>query len=1301
MKAFYTHVAKKFTMLAIVMLFSAGSGFAQAQASTADLRGQVTDPNGAIVPGANVTARSAATGITRTVTTNDEGTYQIFALPPGDYEISAEAPTFKKTVISQVTLTVGQSAELEIKLEVGAQDVVVNVSGDSVELVETTRTSVATTIDQERVENLPINERSATGFALTISTVGRDNGRPIGPAPTSGLNIGGQRGRSTLVQVDGSDFTDNSVNAARTTVSQEAVQEFQVATNSYTAEFGRATGGIINVVTKRGTNDYSGNLFGFIRDKSIQARNPFAPFKSAFTRTQFGATLGGPLPLLNFGEGGPVWTQGRDKNFFFVSFERRQRNESGFFTTNVAQDLTGSVTFGGQTFSRITPQQAQFAQNLINSGNPALINAGVSYLYLASSGGNTALTGNNPLFAPPCPAPPTPPTNFCNPNPAAPFQIGSRFFLSGAPVPANTRNAAGEFIAFRPLLNLQQVFPVTDRANFFSLRTDHNLNTDNQLTFRFGYNPGRLTGIQDESQNQSIGQNDFSRTGIQDVKDFSFTAGLNSTLGERSANEFRFHFGRRETSFRSAVNDATSINIANTAFIGRNPFSPVDRTETRVQIADNFNYIWGTHTLKFGGDINFVRIPSAVFELNFAGLFNFGPLEAGNLNAAFGCPAGVPQTPTQCAPGLTPAQTYGLGLPSIFIQGFGDPVSRIKNTPISLFAQDTWKATRRLTFNYGIRYDVELTETIAPVAFRDTLTGINLSADDIRAAQDVLGVQQGFPRDTNNFAPRFGFAFDIFGDGKTVLRGALGLFYDHPLLAVAFNSDIADAAQQQQSVLTAAGGPSPTALLNATQVFQGTVCTAASANPLCPAGFTTPGVAASAQYQFGRQRFNDQTFSGFGSVLPFVLPVSKDFQYASATQANLTFERQLTSNMAMTASYIFVGAHHLPHPTDLNAPDTALQIQNFQRFTGRLPVNRTEALAFSIPTTGTPCPGGVPLLCYTLATPAGSAPYPNAGQTFALVIPGIITAPLTNISNRAIAPAIANFFRPNAPNYFLAQALTGGLVTPAVLNSQLAGTLRTPGVVSPFGTVNAHVSDGNSQYNALNLELRRRFANNFTFLASYTFSKSIDDSSDLQTLLVPQDARNLRAERALSLFDQRHRFVFSGVLGSPATWRSSESTFKRILSDFTIAPIIEFSSGRPFNILTNFDANNDQSTSTDRPSVNPDGSLCIPGSPGCSTPLIVNGRFASGNLGRNMGMTHSFASFDLRVARSIRFGERVRLDLIAEGFNLFNRFNEAAAAPFFDAVNAFGERTESGRYFSRPTAAFDPRQFQFGAKLYF
>jgi len=254
-------------------------------------------------------------------------------------------------------------------------------------------------------------------------------------------------------------------------------------------------------------------------------------------------------------------------------------------------------------------------------------------------------------------------------------------------------------------------------------------------------------------------------------------------------------------------------------------------------------------------------------------------------------------------------------------------------------------------------------------------------------------------------------------------------------------------------------------------------------------------------------------------------------------------------------------------------------------------------------------------------------------------------------------------------------------------------------VVSPFGSINAQTSDGDSNYHALNVDLKKRFSKHFQFLASYTWSHSIDDSSDLQTLLLPQDNRNFAAERANSLFDQRHRFVFSGLLSSPTTWRSGDG-LHRFLSDFTVAPIFEISSGRPFNILSNQDTNNDQSNQTDRPSVLSDGTLCVPGTAGCK-PLITNGTFSTGDLGRNAGITHRFMALDMRLTRAIRFGERVRLDLIAEGFNLFNRFNEASASPFFTDVNAFRQRAENGGFYSRPTAAYDPRQFQFGLKLNF
>jgi hypothetical protein len=1248
----------------------------QAQSNAADLQGTVRDQNSAVVANASVTVRNTGTNASREATTNDDGYYKIVNLPPGEYAITVKATSYKTAVIPAVKLTIGQTVNQDIPLEVGDLTATVQVTSAAPSLVETTNTTIASVVDQQRINNLPINERNYLSFALTTSTVSRDNGRPIGPAPTTGLNFGGQRGRSNLVQVDGADNTDNSVNASRSTVSQEAVQEFQVVSNSFAAEFGRSSGGVVNVVTKSGTNDLHGNVFGFLRHKSFQARNAFAPIaEPPFTRAQYGGTIGGAFK--------------KDWTYFFFAFEQRQRHESGFFTSNVSQGLTSSATIPvipginpvARTFSGLTPAQATFVNTLVGTGVAANICGARAYAFFASSGSSTALTGTNPLTSPNdgsvCPAI----------SPILPGAIGSRFFLSGAPVPSATTNALGQLIAFRPLQSLQTVFPVTDKTTFNSIRIDQTVTKNNHLTFRFGYNPSVITGIQVESQNQSLGQNDFSRTGIQRLKDYSFVGTLASTLSGNMVNELRFNFGERRAIFQSQNLDAVAFNISGTAFIGRELFSPVVRSETRYEWTDTINIVKGNHTFKFGGDYASVNIPSAVFELNFAGLYNFGGLPASNLNAAF---AG--------APDFTPVQQYGLGLPTNYIQGFGNPVSRISNKPIAWFAQDSWKIGRRLTLNYGVRYDYEITQQVAPVGLTDPLSGIRLSASDMLAAQDAVSVQQGFPRDKNNFAPRFGLAWDIKGDQKTVIRAAAGIFYDHPLLAIAFNSDIADAAQQQQGILTPQGGPGPTALLNATQVFQGTVviCNFAGA---VPGVNCTPGAASTAQYQLGRQRFNDQTFPGFGPVLPFTLHVKKDFEYAYANQANFTIERQLTRDMAISGSYIFVGAHHLPHPNDINAPRTDLQISNFARWAGRNPLSTTEAIAFSIPTAGVACPGGVPLQCFTMATPAGSPAYATAGTTFAIIVPGMIAAPLTNLGSRVINAAIANFFRPNAPNYFLAQALSGGLVSPAVLNSQLTGTLRTPGTISPFGSINAQSSEGNSNYNAMNIDLKKRFSNNFQFLASYTWSHSIDDSSDLQTLLLPQDNRNVRAERADSLFDQRQRFVFSAILASPPSWRSGDSLHK-FLADFTLAPIFEISSGRPFNILSNQDTNNDQSNQTDRPSVSTNGRLCVPGTPGC-TPLITNGQFSVGDLSRNMGITHSFSSFDMRLTRKLRFGERVNLDIIAEGFNLFNRFNEGAASPFIDDVNAFSQRASSGRYYSRPTASYDARQFQFGLKLNF
>src|SRR2546422_2287192 len=357
-------ISARILLVGLAIFTFVTAAMSQAQSNAADLQGVVRDLKGAVVTNATVTARNIATNLSREATTNDDGFYKIVNLAPGNYEITVSVSGYKTAVIQAVNLTVGQTANQDIALDLGELSATVTVTSAAPNVVETTNTAVSSTIDRERIENLPINERNYLSFALTSSMVGRDNGRPIGPAPTTGLNFGGQRGRSNLVQVDGADNTDNSVNASRSTVSQEAVQEFQVVTNSFAPELGRSSGGVVNVVTKGGSNELRGNVFGFLRHKSFQARNPFAPVnKPPFTRAQYGATLGGPLR--------------KDRLFFFAAFEQRQRHESGFFTSDVTSGLGGSATIpipglGAVTFRNLTTPQVGYINALLGTGNAAL-----------------------------------------------------------------------------------------------------------------------------------------------------------------------------------------------------------------------------------------------------------------------------------------------------------------------------------------------------------------------------------------------------------------------------------------------------------------------------------------------------------------------------------------------------------------------------------------------------------------------------------------------------------------------------------------------------------------------------------------------------------------------------------------------------------------------------------------------------------------------------------------------------------------------------------------------------------------
>ncbi len=243
------------------------------QVSTVNLSGTVLDPQNLAVTDAKITVKNSNTGFERTVTTDTHGRYELVGLPPGVYSLSVEAQGFATLTNTSLTLTLGTTSEYNPQLQLMTSAASVNVSA-SADLVETSKTDVSNTITQIQIDNLPINGRNYINFTLLNSQAARDDTPSIGAAPTSGLNFGGQRGRSNEVSVDGADAVDNSVNGVRATVSQEAVQEFQVITSNYMPEYGRAMGGVVNIVTKSGSNQVHGNVFGYLRDSAIQARDP-------------------------------------------------------------------------------------------------------------------------------------------------------------------------------------------------------------------------------------------------------------------------------------------------------------------------------------------------------------------------------------------------------------------------------------------------------------------------------------------------------------------------------------------------------------------------------------------------------------------------------------------------------------------------------------------------------------------------------------------------------------------------------------------------------------------------------------------------------------------------------------------------------------------------------------------------------------------------------------------------------------------------------------------------------------------
>lgn len=693
---------------------------AVAQTTQGGLTGEVHDEKGAAIAGAKVTVVSPGTGLQREATTAQNGIFHVLSLPAGTYEIRAEASGFATTTIKELQVGVDQTRTVELTLKVGTKTEIVDVEADAA-LTQTETSKVGEIIDNRKVEDLPLNGRDFAQLARLnpgVAVSGGGGGQQGGEGNVSGFSSNGQRSTSNNFLVDGVDNNNYFAGEAAQLPSIDSIQEFEVQTNTFAAEYGRNTGSVVNLVTKSGTNRLHGSVYEFFRNDALDARNYFnaEPFtKSALRLNQFGGTLGGPII--------------KDRTFFFLDYEGFRRRAGITRITNV-------------------PTLDQRAGNFVdNDGNPLTVTV-------------------NPVSA----------------------QVFGLF-----PEP-NLVSQAGNFIS-----SPEQ----TDNTDQFLVKVDHRLRASDSLSARyshtgidtfFPFTPGQSGtnvpgyGLNNEGGNHLVAisyTRVISPRTLNEAR-FGFTRSL-STLVTQSgpkAEDFGFNTGHAadaplnlgnipQIAFSGGFVTGSSA-VSNLGGAIDNPSKTAVNTYT---VVENISHTTARHSFKLGGDVRYVQL-NRLYDLSFSGQITFSGLNN---------TAGPGDTNVQ-----NPLIDFALGLPDGSLQFVGDSTRHFRTTSYGFFGQDTFKLRRNLTLNYGVRYELNtvlhethgLLSTFRPQNFTTYLDpsdpNIQTNLAALRASGVVLqsDVDGIYDPDHNNFAPRLGLAWDVFGNGKSVLRAGYGVFYE-------------------------------------------------------------------------------------------------------------------------------------------------------------------------------------------------------------------------------------------------------------------------------------------------------------------------------------------------------------------------------------------------------------------------------------------------------------------------------------------------------------------------------------------
>jgi hypothetical protein len=1082
-----------------------------AQQITGSIRGTVTDPMGAIVEGAKVTAQQSETGLSRTVFTDRTGNYVVLELPVGHYRLQVTAKGFQEYVQDGISLNVNETASVSPHLVVGSEIEVVQVNADA-DLIEPGVTSMGKVVGERELEDLPLNGRNFSQLGLLQPGV-----VPITPGLVEaggGLRDGqpyavnGQRPESNNFLIDGADNFNGVDGGYVLKPPVDAISEFLIITHNANAEFGRALGSTTNIVTRSGTNSIHGALWEFLRNDAVDARNYFQTQALPLRQNQFGATIGGPIR--------------KDKIFFFGYYEgfRNDQGVTALTTVPSMKERTGN-------FSELCPEG--FTHGFCNNPANQLFNVLANAPYP-----NNQLPSINPV---------------------------SQGLLQYFPEPnvgTNLYSASGV---------------INNDSDQFGIKIDDYLTPHDNLNFRYSFYqssdvnplspqgasvPGFPVGEDQRAQNFVAQETHTFSPTLVGVLRFSFLR--NKFLyGQSEVHTSPESLGFQYLPSLEVAEGPPFIQISGYTNIGNPITGPRNTYENLYNISGSMSWSRGKHLFKFGGGYQRQQI-NVTQGIATNGFFVFAPFPVTDAFAGF----------------LS-------GEPVVFLQGLGNFTRHIRGNELNGYAQDTYKISPRFTLNLGLRYELPMPDTELNNLQSMFIPG-RQSAVMPHAPTGLLypgdpGIPAGLiPTDKTGFAPRVGIAWDVFGDGKTLLTSAYGIFYE--------------------PYYTGQGGPLQTPI---------------SAPPY----LATPQV---------------------------ILPNFAD-PYNGNPPINGAFSTPLT-NLTLTPNMT------LPYTQDWDL--------NLQHSFGR-------DFLFEMGYVGTK---GTHLPRFIEGNPA-------------VFVPGYVNG--QSISNSGNANQ---------------RRLYSGC------------TLNDPPSSCIFSSMGEIASIANSSYNALEASLQKRFSHGISFLASYTWSKAIDDASSFNMTGsaakpvagendLAQNPFDLAAERGLSMFDARHRFVFSYVWDLPF-WVGGHEWYKQAFGGWQLSGIVTLMSGTPFTVFDSNDVSAQGSApeitgfSAQRPNLvgNPNNGLhSVNAWLNASAfqqldPVLDAGQF--GTAGRNIAIGPDYLDWDFGVLKNIKVAESMSIQFRAELFNILNHPN--FRLPDSDI---------SSPTFNQILAARDPRQVQFALKFLF